>query len=194
MITDKDIIRFYEFFYKEKYGNEGYRFKPSIKADHTIQNFLSNLNDRYNIHLIGTHFLSRYFSFQFRRVENQVFKRFAGRDEGGKIQIYDIVGRKAFDYFEKRDVKFDYIIETPLPISREKKGFVEASTDRYEEIEKKRFLNTSRGLLNCIDRTSLFNHKSSYCILCENKVSCKELLKKNYKAIYDNRGYDKATK
>lgn len=192
MADYQDIVRFYEFFYSKKYGNKSYKFIPSPKADKAINNFLSKLDVKYNLITIGDHFLSRYFSFQFKRVEGQIFKRFAGKDVGGKVQIYDIIGNKAYEYFEKRDVKFDYIIEIPVGIVKNHEP-IELGNN-YEELEKKKFFNTEKGLVNCIEKTTLYNHHSSNCILCVNKNTCKELLKKNYKSIYDNRGYGRSVK
>ena len=59
MVVCEDIVRFYEFFYRSKYGNDKYKFAPSIKADREIQNFLSKLNDKYNLITIGDNFLSQ---------------------------------------------------------------------------------------------------------------------------------------
>ncbi len=192
MVVYEDIVKYYEFFYRRKYGNEKYKFAPSIKADREIHNLLSKLNDKYNLDTIGDNFLSRYFSFQFNRVEGQVFKRFAGKDVGGKIQIYDIIGRKAYEYFEKRNTKFDFIIQIPINIVKKNSQYKQSNI--AEEIERKRFFNTPRGIVHCLERTSLYNHKSPNCILCIHKIPCKELLKVNYKQIYEDRGYGKTIK
>ncbi len=145
--------------------------------------------------------------FQFNRTHNQVFNRFASKTlsgsikVGGRIQIYDVIGKQALKYWIDRDVKFDYVLQntefakvhkislTELHSLVEKKELRLKTTLQSEEIEKARFLNTTRGLLNCIQYTTLYNHHSLNCIRCLNKVDCKKMLKSNYLQIYVERGY-----
>lgn len=58
-----------------------------------------------------------------------------------------------------------------------------------EERFKNEYLNTPRGLLWCKANTTLYNHKSSACTICENKKECKEILKANMPELYKLRGY-----
>lgn len=58
-----------------------------------------------------------------------------------------------------------------------------------EERFKNEYLNTPRGLLWCQANTTLYNHKSSACTVCENKNECKEMLKVNMPGLYKLRGY-----
>lgn len=191
MIGKQDIITYYETFYRSKYGNGKYVFVPTPKAEAEINKFLAFFEKKYKLITLGRDFLFRYFSFQFKRVDGLVLKRFSSKDKSGKIQIYDIIGRKSIDYWMTRDVNFDFIIENSTIISKQlipAEKFI-LSTSRSEELEKKRFHNTERGFLNCIERTSLFNHKSTSCILCSFKTSCKIILKENHINIYKDRGY-----
>jgi hypothetical protein len=190
MIGSEDIIWFYESFYQKKYGNVKYKFTPSEKASQEIEQFLSVLEKRHKLITLGNSYLSRYFTFQFKRLEGQVFKRFSSKDKSGKIQIYDVIGKKAISYWESRDTEFDFIIERK--ISR-LYTIDNSQYNKAEDIEKKRFYNTDKGLVNCIEKTSLFNHRSSICILCTHKIDCKILLKENHKHIYIARGYDTTT-
>lgn len=184
MIVKIDIVNYYTDFYRKKYSNKNYLFIPSFKADKTIDIFLLQLDKEYKLSCIGNNFLIRYFNFQFNRLDGLVFKRFASEKEGGKVQIYDVVGKKAFKYWLDRDIGFDFKIHN---ISFNKVDLNILS--KAEEIEKNRFVNTNRGQLNCIEKTSLFNHKSSICLLCMYKNDCKQLLKNNYINIFTKRGY-----
>lgn len=203
------IISYYEYFYQKKYNSPKYRFKPPIKAISKIHLFLESLDDQYDLQTLGKVFLTNYFLFQFNRTNNQVFQRFASRNSvgdikvGGRIQIYDIIGKQALKYWNERDLKFDFLLQIQnnefakqyniqldeLFILVEKESVSSKSIFRNEEIEKSRFFNTARGLLNCIERTSLYNHYSQKCLLCIHKKDCKDILKKNYLHIYKKRGY-----
>jgi hypothetical protein len=195
MIGNKDIIIYYESFYKKKYGNNSYKFKPTPQAEKEIEKYLSFFDSRYKLISLGSDFLFRYFSFQFKRVDGLVLKRFSSKDKSGKIQIYDIIGRKAIEYWLTRDINFDFIIENSVIVSKKlipTENTITA-TSRSEEIEKKRFFNTDRGILNCIEKTTLYNNKSSNCLLCNHKKSCKVILEKNHINIYKSRGYVTST-
>lgn len=191
MIGNQDIIIHYEVFYQKKYGNLNYKFKPTPQAEKEIIKFLDFFDKRYKLISLGKDFLFRYFAFQFHRVDGLVLKRFSSKDKAGRIQIYDIIGRKAIQYWLDRNIEYDFIIENSSIIPKQLILPQENlhSLSRSEELEKKRFYNTNRGFLNCIERTSLFNHKSQSCILCQFKSSCKIMLKQNYFNIYKDRGY-----
>ena len=188
IIGSENIIHLYEVFYSKKYESPKYKFKPTPKAALEIDKFLVYLDKRHNLLCLGQHFLNKYFAFQFKRVEGLTFKRFSSKDVAGRIQIYDIIGRKAIEYWEKRDIKFDYLIE-PYCANPEK----DLQRGIAEEIEKKRFFNTPRGFVNCIERTSLFNHRSTNCSVCKFKDDCKKMLKNNYVNVYTHRGYGATT-
>src|ERR1035438_4891216 len=107
MIIVEDIIKYYQYFYINKYGNDSYVYKPSAKASDQIAYFLEVLHSEYKIETLGPVFLSRYFSFQFKRIEGQDFKRFSSsKGDDGRVQIYDIVGKKAYEYWMNRDREF----------------------------------------------------------------------------------------
>ena len=185
MIIEKThVIQLYELYYSKKYGNSSYKFKPTPKADLLIDKFITYLDNKYNLVCLGQHFITKYFNFQFLRVKDQQFKRFASKNVAGRVQIYDIVGAKAIEYWEKRNIEFDFLIDPYIQVEIEL-----PEVHISEEIEKKRFYNTERGMVNCLEKTSLYNHKSQLCLLCKKKISCKKLLKINYNNIYNIRGY-----
>lgn len=206
IIGEGSIIQVYEYFYQKKYNSPKYKFVPSEKASKRIIEFISLIDTAYDINTLGKTFLVNYFIFQFNRTKDQVFNRFASRDKGGaikvggRIQIYDIIGKQAFKYWVDRNVQFDFVLynsdfckENNIVISEindlllQKKG--KERILQSEEIEKSRFVNTYRGFLNCIERTSLFDHRSVHCITCRFKQDCKKLLEQNYPHIYQERNY-----
>lgn len=203
------VIKTYTYFYSHKYNSPKYKFKPTSQAIVKIHQFLAILDKEYSLPCIGKVFLTNYFLFQFQRTKDQVFNRFASRNQsggvkvGGRIQIYDIIGKKAFKYWKERDIDYDWILQNSN-LTREwninlndvhelieYKQSIEASAIlKSEEIEKRRFYNTVRGLIVCLERTSLFNSKSKACVFCYNKRFCKTVLKQNYPRIYQERGYE----
>lgn len=189
MILEEDVIRYYEDFYRKKYGNEKYKFVPTEKASKTIQNFLSVLDKKYHLVTLGEKFLTRYFNFHILRVKDQVIVRFSSSKAPGRIQIYDFVGKKAIEYWENRDIDFDYLIEQSTISNKRERVQVKEVYSRSEEIERQRFLNEDRGQLNCLEKTTLFNHKSTNCVVCRFKTDCKKLLEINYNQIFKDRGY-----
>lgn len=60
-----------------------------------------------------------------------------------------------------------------------------------EEAAKKRFYGTSRGLLWCVANTTLYNHRSASCVVCNFKGDCLETLKREFPRIAVARGYVK---
>jgi hypothetical protein len=200
-----EVTVYYQYFYQKKYNSPKYRFKPTPQAEKKIQIFLDLLEKRYSLETLGLNFFSNYFLFQFNRTHNQVFQRFASKaGVPGRVQIYDIIGKTAFQYWLDRNTEYDWtlrdnefyklnkvslkevesLIEAPP-------GMIPLTVIRSEEVEKHRFHNEPRGFLNCIEHTSLFNHRSLNCVTCKSKNDCKELLKNNYEHIYQERGYGK---
>lgn len=193
MIVRSDIVNYYEFFYIKKYGNKSYKFSPTTKANESVQKFLEILNNRYNLESVGPKFLSMYYSFHYKRLDGMVIKRFSSKDVSGRFQIYDFIGAKSFNYWLKRDKNFDYLLDQSVPVKQPFQFTGEIKIIKSEEIEKKRFFNSDRGVLNCIEKTTLYNHKSSNCTLCSFKTNCKEILRLNYKKIFKDRGYAAST-
>lgn len=62
--------------------------------------------------------------------------------------------------------------------------------NEFEETEKQRcFDNDKSRFQNCVRFTSLFNHKSTWCMRCFNKKECKEMLFELYPTLFEKRGY-----
>lgn len=195
MVDHYSVIHYlYENFYRKKYGNEKYKFKPSEKYLIAIDKFLLYLDKKYNLETIGVNYLINYFVFQFEFWDDLVITTISE-----KITLPMILGKNAINRFNNRDTKYDYQLQSSefvkkhnILLSEIKNKFSESDSNkinRFEELEKNRFHNTSRGFLNCIEKISLFNHYSLLCNSCNYKIECKELLKNNYNQVYIDRGY-----
>lgn len=58
-----------------------------------------------------------------------------------------------------------------------------------EENFKAEYHNTNRGFLWCVANTTLYHHKSKYCVTCKFKQDCKKLLEQEFEKVYLKRGY-----
>lgn len=192
------IVQLYTIFYSKIYKNDKYVFVPSEKAEKQIYKFIEFLKSKYGLESIGVNFLITYFVFQFGywlKLELEEKSNFSDR-----IQLPFIIGNKAIERWQNRNVNFDWTLyqsnfvqQYKISTSQIKDLFKHDQvniTNLAEEKEKKKFFNADKGLLHCIDRTTLFNNRSAICITCKNKDVCKQLLKDNYLHIYIGRGYN----
>lgn len=185
------IERLYEHFYRKIYSNPNYIYLPSDRGEKYISSFIELLDKKYKIQSIGREFLIKYFLFQFNYWYELDINSFNKR-----VNIQYIIGKKAFKRWIDRDVSYDwsilqsFVIPTlniqsiPLPKLYEK---VYERLSKSEEVEKKRWINTTRGFLNCIENTTLYKKNSGECLVCKFKVECKKILRRNYPIIYKNR-------
>lgn len=199
MIDHNSVIYYlYQLFYRRFYGNEKYIFNPSQNMQSHISKFIELIDKKYQLDSIGLNFLITYFIFQFEYWSKLDIKE--RTDWSDRIQLNWIIGEKAFDRWIKRDSAFDYQLYISdfclkYKIRRsEIKDFFKEEDDTFlnkaEEIEKARFHNEEKGLVNCLTSTTLFYHRSPLCVSCKEKIDCKKLLKVNYEQIYLVRGYN----
>lgn len=194
------IHHIYELFYRKKFGNEKYVFKPSKKFERIINEFIKSLDDRYHIETIGINFLVNYFIFQFQycdKLDIEVINQ--------RMNFLPMVlGQKSLKRYFERNTDFDFTLEVSqfvnkydISIAQIKDLFDEHSVhktnkiNRFEEQYKQKFYGTNEGFLNCIQKTTLFNHHSKLCILCTFRKNCLILLRINYPNMYKERGYDR---
>ncbi len=186
-----EVKRIYELFYKKLSGTDHFILSLSQKETVLINNFLELIENKFNSKGIGIHFIFDYFIFQF---DYWITKetRF-----GKKIPLSWFIGKKAFDRWLKRpeydlwhakQTAAQYGIHISL-IQKQREVLDIKKINESEEIEKKRFYNTLEGLVNCQETTTLYNHRSSLCLMCCWKGDCKDLLKAEYLKFYILRGY-----
>lgn len=198
MVDHYSIIHYlYQLFYRKVYGNEKYIFNPTEAATKHLDKFVILLNEKYNLQCVGINFLITYFVFQFDYWTKLEIKQKSNWSD--KIQLSYIIGDKAFVRWMIRDMNFDWTIHQSdflkkyqISTQEIKDFFKDEKTsllNKAEEIEKKRFYNTERHFLNCVEKTTLYNHHSPLCIICKNKIDCKIMLQSNYENIYIARGY-----
>lgn len=166
--------------------------------NHKITDFLIELHKTIGLQSVDPTYIYNYLVFQFNYWNDKKV------GFGDRITFNRVFGRKSLERFRQRRNDFSWYnaqlsmskfgIEPSMinQFSTKKiKNFL--TIDSQEELEKARFLNTVEGLRNCIDNTTLYNHRSNNCIICTHNVMCKKLLKQNYIGIYVDRGYDRKT-
>lgn len=207
---EESIVHIYSALYSRVYGNKDYKFTFNEKSLDAINSFLVMLNKQYNLETLGENTLINYFIFHLIRLDGQEIKRYSTKDSSGNVlvkgrfQIYDFIGKKAFDYWKKRNTKFDYLLRDNFVLKKYKISIsdlylqqyeilqIESEINYTEELEKKRFFNTPKGFNHCIDTTTLYHPLSENCEKCSFKNDCIEVLKLNHLNIYKSRFYDEA--
>lgn len=197
-MIDIDLIHsFFDYFSKKVYGLD--RLYPTDTTIKHSESFLLMLDKAYGKKASGKDFLFRYFCFQFdywywKGLEKNI------SIYGRNIQLSFIIGKKAFDRFQKRNSEYDWRLDN-LPFMEKcsiKKSdlvrdYAKVKTDSKVDTEapiKLAMYNEPEGFLNCIDFSTMFNHKSHICQGCKFKKDCKKLLKKVHPTLYTDRGYE----
>ncbi len=184
------VIRLYNYFYN-RIHKKNFKLDLTVgKQEMMVQNFLKALSTYYpGIDSIGINFLIQYFAWSFKVRSEQKTKR--------SISLGWIIGKKALERFFNRKSGEDYYVEAFLHEHRINIDDLRAQfqdeedkpqLDPAEELEKIRFTGEAR-LYNCVQKTTLYNHRSLNCIGCENRPTCKALLKQQHPKLYKKRGY-----
>lgn len=182
----------YQEFIRKLWGKPTFVYDESDRDESCIDTFKNLLDKEYGLESIGRTFIYDYFCFQLDYWKNME-TRF-----GKKIPIAWFIGKKAFERWKnnpEEDLWHAYqtaeefgihigLIHTAGPVT-----FDVLELKESEETEKTRFHNTNKGMLNCIESTTLYNHRSPLCISCNFKKECKKLLESNYYRIWIKRGY-----
>ena len=106
------------------------------------------------------------------------------------IKRWNALPANARDFYVKNELKKD----NSLKLNRKKSMRLTKLLKGIRPIEerfKNEYLNSPRGLLWCKANTTLYNHMSSACTICEHKIECKEMLRVNMPELYKLRGYGK---
>lgn len=191
------IVYLYDLFYCKVYD---VNFKLNLhmqKQDMVLDKFIDYLDEEYGINHVTVDLLIKYFSFQFSYWADQNISVKKGL--GKRIMFSWIVGKKAFArwkdsknkskvwYFTK-EITIDIDIDEIYTIFEIEETHDLIKPSDYEIREKRRFYNTDRGFLNCIENTTLYAYDSSLiCIKCKFKSECKKLLKSKYPELYEGR-------
>lgn len=187
------VKKAYQIFLRKLWGRSDFFYQPNERSEKCVDNFIKLLDKEYGLESIGTSFIYDYFCFQLD-YWNNLNTRF-----GKKIPIEWFIGKKAFKRWkenEQRDLWHAHKLAREYGLHV---GMLEAESvpkpdmtvlRESEEVEKARFYGEDQGLVNCLEYTTLYNHRSQHCIGCKFRRECKILLKENYYGIWIKRGYN----
>jgi len=159
----------YQRHYKEKY---------KLAKNDNIEKFITEMRDKGIA--LGDDFIMSYLLFQY--------EYYHGMEESNqKIRLQWLISSKAIKKYVERDTKFDWCmgkkVMTALKVGKhnlltkrvvlKKEDFLRL--DFVEEILKENnpFPNSIRGLIYCIERTTMYHHKSDICNKCKLSDLCK---------------------
>ena len=193
------ICLLYQDLYSQTSCNSKYIYTPNRNDKVLIIRFIGYLKDNYNTTQTGENFLIKYFRFQF--------SRYAGvRTPKGtnSVMIGWLIGKKAIAAWEARDINKHYVVNYKInkqfqlslntALQSLKKVNVTIKTNKflndtheYEEVEKRKYLNTEEGYIYCLQFTTLYNPNSKNCSNCRFSDNCINRLKTNYQQLYNVR-------
>src|SRR5579872_1528181 len=164
---EKKIETSYEFFYRKISGFPDWDFIPTEREKISILNFANKLKKFY-AESIGSDWLFDFFSFQFNYWQG----KYTRLGTSGLAKIEWLIGEAAILRWGVRPVAYKWIIRMNLfnKISISLDEFnttlgakYEKELNIWEEDEKKRYFNTNKGFLNCLQKTTLYISRSPNC-------------------------------
>lgn len=146
---------------------------------------------------LGEEFIRKWTEYQFQSWFNDGTERdynhavrmswiFNGTTAVKRWKALDAEARSAV---VRKSLKKDFSVRT-RSVSSFRAALLTAVRDA-EETCKAEFYGTKRGLLWCVANTTLYNHRSSLCVVCANKEDCLITLKREYPHVAQIRGYGK---
>lgn len=185
------LYKSYEFFLAKRKGKAQWQCSHTDRVSKLLSNFLKLIEgDGITKDNIGINWLFKYTSFQFSRYKLE-----------HKVPATKIFGKKAYDKWCSRKPYWAVYATRNMysTLSITFQDFVTYCTDakvtyirdKGDEIHKEPDHNTDLGFLKCLEYTTLYNHKSKWCMTCKFQKHCKAVLKKTMPTIYKQRKYDK---
>jgi hypothetical protein len=193
MNLTKQITILFDYFYNKVYKAN---FKLDLSKNNQmkmVDNFIALLAKQYGIDCINATFLIEYFLHSF--------SYFTQLDTKRNISLGWIIGKKMVKRFEEKNKHASFfsrnfaneyninILQLQQQLFEEENEEIGLST--HEELEKQRFYGVAK-LYNCLQNTTMYNHKSKICMVCDQRSDCKNLLLKKNPKLYTKRGYNKA--
>lgn len=189
-IDNQLIIKFYTYFYKKRYNIFNYKYKQNEKDNELIIKFIDSLNKRYLGSFLGDEFLWRYFMYQMNYLRNSELK-----GTKGKFTLLHIIGTRAFNRFFSTELDDHWVIDHSdvIRLYNFRKSDLIAPNrmlnyqSSFEESNKLKYYNTDEGFYHCIVTTTLYDKASAACTSCIFKIECEQVLKENFKSLYERR-------
>lgn len=189
------VIDTFKFYYKSINKSENFTVKMTDSRVKFINNFIQLFKEKTNSQFLQKDILNQFVEWNFNHfVEKGTYNRFGSKS----IQIEWIYGKTAFERWAKLNPKyFNFImnknirkkVDYKVDIKKENWDNIIVQINELEENDKERFFGEDECFDNCYLFTSLYNHKSHFCMKCDLKIKCKETLKEENINLYKKRGY-----
>lgn len=113
--------------------------------------------------------------------------RFSWIFGGQAIRRFKMLPEETTTWIVRKGLKSKYKIQRRHATALRQ---VVLSVRPVEEAYKGQFHNTARGVLWCRANTTLFYHRSKWCVTCDFAEECKSALRQVYPKVFKQRGYD----
>lgn len=200
----KLTIYVFEEYYRQVTLRSDYTYSSTKIDDNALTNFISYLDKRGTLQSTNIDVIVEYIELGFHWWHQKKHLKYGLPS----IKLSWVIGSSAIKRFEnikdrrfistyhrrtlRNKVKSNILTKIKLRNDESLKStadwLLNAKFDG-EEHDKKIFYNKPEGLIYCRAHTTMFNHKSSLCSECFNRLRCKELLKTVMPRIYKMRGY-----
>lgn len=189
----KAVVKLYDFYYNKIYKSNFQLDLDKNNQAKVVDSFVKLMSQQFGLQSVGINVLLDFFNYSFHFWSTKKTAR--------RISLNWIIGKKTFKRFlEKKDGENYYIdkwlLENNVDLNSlrqqlyelEHKELTSQGLDTAEELEKLRFDGEAR-LYNCLQHTTLYNHRSLHCLGCTNRTICKGLLRTTAPQVYRRRGY-----
>lgn len=194
----KLVVEKFKYHYKAITGDESFRLNMTETRLTMTLNFIKEIKNFTNSPLLGEDYVKSFMEFQF----NYWFEHEGKYGRGTSVQLEWIIGKKALKRWFDRSEKFKRATNKIVRKNLKKKvkfkldgvrneGWSKTMTELrpIEEFEKEMFFNTAKGFVNCTLNTTLYHHKSKFCMSCKYKDKCRVELKEQFPIVFKLRGY-----
>jgi hypothetical protein len=194
----KLVVEKFKYHYKAITNDESFRLNMTENRLTMTLNFIKEMKNFTNSPLLGEDYVKSFMEFQF----NYWFEHEGKYGRGTSVQLEWIIGKKALKRWFERSEKFKRATNKIVRKNLKKKvkfkldgvrnegwGKTMLELREVDEFEKGMFFNTAKGFVNCTLNTTLYHHKSKFCMECKYKDKCKEQLKEQFPIVSKLRGY-----
>ena len=192
MEVNLQIYKLYEIFTKAFYALDRFSYNKTKTSEDTIEKFFC-LFEKSGVRRqsLGLNFFYDYFCYTYNYYLTLDITR-------KTVPLNWIVGKKMVGRWNDKIDQYrllygsELLKQRSIPTLFQVKEMLEGpneieETPYHEEIERKRFINTPNGFLNCILSTTLCDERSKVCRVCDYKGDCKDELKQRNRTLYVKR-------
>jgi hypothetical protein len=154
---------------------------PKLPDREKSELMFKRFGKKTNVNSIGENYIWSYTSYIF--FIKQKIRRF------NAFKLSWLTSKASFDIWNDREDDWyvwhgKWLTENLLKKPSEEKNINPRNT---EDTFRRKFLNTPKGFIICLENTSLYDPQSRFCKMCFKKLDCREVLKANNLKLYEER-------